>query len=74
LWPKIPFPELPRYYHYDYLVNEQFQPPKFNVLYESESEWRARAHTEFDALLDKHATFFRGWFQDALEGKELTPI
>jgi hypothetical protein len=75
LWPKIPFPELPRdAYHYDYVVKEQFQPPEFHVLYESEAEWRARAQVELDVLLDKCAIYFRGYLQGAIEGKALTPI
>lgn len=74
LWPKIKFPEMPRASNYGYSVNEQFQPPTFNALYESESEWRERAHADLDTLLDKHAILFRNRFQSALEAKHITPI
>jgi hypothetical protein len=74
LWPKIPFPQLPRQFGYTYRIGNQYAAPEFNALYESEAEWRARAQKTFEEFIEEHAARFRAAIQEDLNHKRLTAI
>jgi len=67
LWPKIPFPNIPRPYYHMYRLPDA---PPFHPLYESESEWRERV----DAFVNSQLVFFRNKLRADLESGFLTPI
>jgi hypothetical protein len=61
LCPRFPnFHPPMRDYQHSYRPPERFQLPEFNVLNESEAEWRERARKLFEEMLDKHTTILKG--------------
>jgi hypothetical protein len=74
LWPKFSELRLPHEYGFRYAVGETLVIPSFNPLYESEAEWRDRAHGFLDKFLDKYAVMFRERFRQELDEGRLTKI
>jgi hypothetical protein len=75
LWPKFPFPQLPRRpYNHFYCATESLSLPHFYPLYESEAEWKARVQSELDKFVEKELEGFRRQLERDLTTGFLTPI
>jgi len=67
--------DLPRQqYAFSQHVGQPFSVPSFHRLYESESEWRERAHKGLDLFLDRYADEFDAWFKQQIKDGHLTKI
>jgi hypothetical protein len=68
LWPKFQDINLPvGQYSLTFRPGDSYRFPEFNVLYESEAEWRARARKLFEIELDKRACELRDIFQQQIK-------
>jgi hypothetical protein len=75
LWPIFSDLGFPREHHHAYgIVGEAFQITQFNVLHESEAEWRERTRQLFEKFLDKKAALFSKMLQNELAKGTLTRI
>jgi hypothetical protein len=74
LWPKIPFPNLPRRYIQSYSVSAPLELPSFFPVDESEAEWKARVQKAVNAFVEKELSRFREKLQSELKGGYLTRI
>jgi hypothetical protein len=70
LWPKVPFPQIPRQMAVRMFIPnrpDKLDLPPFLPLEESISEWRRRCHVAFDKTLEEYATKFGDMFEDSLK-------
>jgi hypothetical protein len=74
LWPKFAGLHLPHEYQEKYTTEESFPMTVFNVLYETENEWRQRARVDFETYMDGWAAVFRRSLQSQLDSGALVPI
>jgi hypothetical protein len=74
LWPSFKDMRLPHKYGHSVLTKETLPLPRFELLYESEADWRARAHKALDALLDKAAVLPRESLKQQIDSRALTKI
>ena len=75
LWPKFPFPQLPRRpYNHFYRASDRLSLPDFYPLYESEAEWKIRVQSDLDKFIDKELEGFRQQLERDLKTGFLTPI
>ena len=74
LWPKFPFPVLPRPYNHFYRASGPAPLPHFYPLHESEAEWRARVQSDLDKFVEKELEGFRRQLGRDLKRGFLTPI
>jgi hypothetical protein len=73
LWPRFQL-GYPRPIRHSYLVADTLSIPSYELLYESEAEWRKRAHELLEKLLDKHGAAFRVRLKRAVDDGLLTKI
>jgi hypothetical protein len=75
LWPRFKDLDIPRQqYSHTQQIAQSFSVPAFHRLYESESEWRERAHGELDLFLDKFAHEFDVWFKQQIDDGHVSKI
>jgi hypothetical protein len=73
-WPRFPDLALPRKYSNGYITSERYALPCFEVLYESEAEWKQRARDGFEKFLEQEAKGFRASLRLDLDSSRLTSI
>jgi hypothetical protein len=74
LWPKFPFPELPRQYIHLYPAKPVLRIPSFFPLYESESDWKGKVQQFVNMFVDRELDRFRDKLQSEVKDKVLTRI
>jgi hypothetical protein len=74
LWPKFPFPVMPRRYNHFYRASGTAPLPDFFPLHESEAEWKVKAQSFLGELVEKELAGFRRKLESDLKTGFLTPI
>jgi len=74
LWPKFPFPDIPREYIHPYAVKERLTVPSFFPLYQSESDWKAAVQAFVEEFISKQIDGFRQRLQGDLDRGFLVPV
>jgi len=74
LWPELDVFITPLHYGYSHRTQGLFSIPEYFPMYESEAEWKARAHVALDTFMEPHARLYREQFRQSLRQNKLTKI
>jgi hypothetical protein len=74
LWPKIPFPVLPRQQIHLYRTNGPLHLPNFFPLYETEAQWKAKVQLFVDDFVRRETNAFSWRLRAEVRQRHLKPI